>query len=189
MLCHNLLCCHSVRQWWLWCIEQRRTGCTTLQKNDLIATGCRDACSLNMTRTTAWCSVSGVVALIRMSVGTSLSKGTVQWTVKVAQRCKSICIILVFIEFVLRKINVWAVAIKISLATEFRDYGPPLAIYYLPLISHMVKMIATGVWFIQYVPAKFTRTYCTVVSWASHIFLYSLSLPPEIKKNMAGLQD
>ena len=40
------------------------------------------------------------------------------------------------IEFVLRKINVWAVAIKISLATEFRDYGPPLATYYLLLISH-----------------------------------------------------
>ena len=96
----NLPCCHSVRQWWLWSIEQRGTGRTALQKNDLIATGCRDACSLNMTRTTAWCSVSGVVALIRMSAGTSLSKGTVQLTVKAAQRCVSICIILVFIEFV-----------------------------------------------------------------------------------------
>ena len=49
------------------------------------------------------------------------------------------------IESVLRKINVWAVAIKMSLATEFRDYGPPLATYYSLLISHMVQMKATGV--------------------------------------------
>ena len=35
----------------------------------------RDACGLNMTRTTVWCFVSGVVTLIRMSTGTSLSKG------------------------------------------------------------------------------------------------------------------
>ena len=89
VLCHNLVCCHSMRQWWPWCIEQRGTGRTTLQKNDLIATGCRDACSLNMTRRTVRCFVSGVVALIRMSTGTSLSKGAVQWTVKAAQRCVS----------------------------------------------------------------------------------------------------
>ena len=38
----------------------------------------RDACGLNMTRTTACCSTSGVVALIRMSIGTSLSKRALQ---------------------------------------------------------------------------------------------------------------
>ena len=38
----------------------------------------RDACGLNMTRTTVWYSTSGVIALIRMSIGTSLSKGAFQ---------------------------------------------------------------------------------------------------------------
>ena len=52
-------------------------------KEDLTATGLRvvcirDACSLNMTRTTTWCSKSGVVALIRMSIGTILSNEALQ---------------------------------------------------------------------------------------------------------------
>ena len=71
----------TLRQWWLWCFEQRGLAAHPPKErfnSDWVEGQRRDACGLNMTRTTAWYSTSGVIALIRMSIGTSLSKGAFQ---------------------------------------------------------------------------------------------------------------
>ena len=59
------------------------------KEDALTATGRRDACGLSTTRITAWCSVSGVDALIGMSTETNLSKGAVQWSLRLSRNTKS----------------------------------------------------------------------------------------------------